>query len=207
MNCRKTIYLQEIYQNKVWALRAVELVESSPDQIVVWCPRGSGLALHESYFSDSKFFHKNRWDIASNEWSLTAGTWQHTHVLTIKDPSKYYSIQYFWDAESSEFLFYYINFDLPYTKTSSGFSTLDLDLDLIVYSNGSFEWKDEVDYKNAAHDGFIKEDWYTSIELAREEVISLVESMSEPLDGHWLNWLDKADTTPIELSSNLMEYK
>jgi protein associated with RNAse G/E len=54
------------------------------------------------------------------------------------------------DHDTSDFLCYYINFQMPFQRNLMiAADTLDLDLDLIIRPDFETEWKDEEDYQKA----------------------------------------------------------
>jgi protein associated with RNAse G/E len=103
---------------------------------------------------------------------------------------------------SNEFLFYYINFQIPFRKGECNLDTLDLDLDLVIHPNFSLEWKDLDDYQKAIDHGIISDEWSREIEKAKQDVLDKLERWQYPLNGAWVDW--KPDPTwPIPtLSGN-----
>lgn len=109
-------------------------------------------------------------------------------MLLLFEPQKYYSIILFWNHTSHDFLCYYINFQLPFKRNTSAADILDLDLDLIIRPDFSFEWKDVEDYQNAISHGFILPEWSKEIESATDEVMKRLEKRKYPFDGSLLDW-------------------
>jgi protein associated with RNAse G/E len=94
----------------------------------------------------------------------------------------------FWHHESNKFSNYYVNIQLPFTRTALGFDTLDLDLDIVVSENYEWKWKDVDEYQAGITDGGIKTEWVRGIENSKEEVLTRINNHSYPIDGSWINW-------------------
>ena len=96
---------------------------------------------------------------------------------------------------------YYINFQLPFCRTSFGFDTLDLDLDIVIETSLNWQWKDEDEYQDGIRMGGIQSGWIKEIERAQNEMFARIEKHIYPLDASWLNW--RPD--PTWLAPNLPE--
>jgi protein associated with RNAse G/E len=105
------------------------------------------------------------------------------------EPEKYYSTILFWNQESNDFLCYYINFQLPFQRSHNAVDTLDLDLDLIIYPDFTYKWKDEEDYQKATAHGIITQEWIQGIEAAKSEILEKLDKREHPFDGSWLSWM------------------
>ncbi len=129
-------------------------------------------------------------------------TWQTNRLLLLFEPNKYYSIILFWNHTSNDFLLFYVNFQLPFKRNNFAVDTLDLDLDLIIRPDFSYEWKDVDDYQNAISHGLISPEWVREIELASEEVMARLEKRQYPFDGSWLDWMPDPSWQPPRLPEN-----
>jgi hypothetical protein len=163
------------------------VVKDSPGEIVLALTPGADCMVEEHYPKGKKN-GKRRWDFKTEDWKLEKFTWHTNRLLFILEPEKYYSTIYFWEHASNEFLCYYINFQLPFGRNHCGIDTLDLDIDIIVNPDFSFEWKDLDDYQKAIETGVILPEWVDKIESAKEEVLGRLERREYPLDGSWVDW-------------------
>jgi protein associated with RNAse G/E len=109
-------------------------------------------------------------------------------VLMFMWPEKYYSCWLFWNGDTSQFGCYYVNFQLPYLRSRTGFDTLDLDLDIVVNPDYTWAWKDEDEYQEGIADGGIRAEWVERIEQSQPEVFEMIRARSRPMDGSWINW-------------------
>lgn len=190
-----------IFRQRVWHAHATIVVKDSPDALVLALLPGAQAVMPEGYV-DGKRNGKRRWDFKDKPWKLEQYTWHTNRLLCLLEPEKYYATMYFWHGESNEFLCYYMNFQLPFRRSQNGIDTLDLELDLIIHPDLSFEWKDRDDYQQAIQRGVILEEWARGIDSASQEILRKLEKREYPLDGSWLDWKPERDCTPPKLPAD-----
>jgi protein associated with RNAse G/E len=163
------------------------VVKDSPNETVLALLPGTECMAEEDYARGKKNDHR-RWDFIDKPWKLGKYSWQTNRLLFILEPQKYYATIYFWSDLSNEFICYYINFQLPFQRSHCGIDTLDLELDLIINPDFSYEWKDLDEYQKGIESGIISKEWTDQIELAKEEIFERIGKRKYPLDGTWLDW-------------------
>ena len=126
-----------IYRDRVWHAQAVIVVKDSPSETVVALLPGTECIAPEGYLQ-GKQSDKRRWNFKDRAWSLEKYHWRTNRLLILLEPNEFYSTMFFWNEESNKFLCYYVNFQLPFWRSSSGIDTLDLDLDLVIHPDFSF---------------------------------------------------------------------
>lgn len=92
-----------------------------------------------------------------------------------------------------------MNFQLPFKRNLSAVDTLDLELDLVIHPDFSYEWKDVDDYQQAISHGLISPEWTQEIEFAREDAMERLEKRVYPFDGSWLDWKPDPSWQPPRL--------
>ena len=160
-----------IYRERIWHSQTVIVVQDSPEELVLTLLPGTECVAPEGYLLGKNSF-QHRWNFKEKDWQLEKYSWHTNRLLLLIEPEKYYSIIYFWNHETNEFLCYYINFQLPFQRTQSGIDTLDLDLDLIINPDFSYAWKDVDDYQKAIENEIIFPEWIRGIEEAKSDVFS-----------------------------------
>jgi hypothetical protein len=190
-----------IYRDRVWHAQTTLVVRDTPEELALALLPGTECVAPEGYL-EGKQSGKRRWNFKDKDWKLEKYMWHSNRLLILLEPDKFYSTMYFWDHVSHKFLCYYINFQLPFKRSDDGIDTLDLDLDLIIDPDFSFEWKDLDDYQKSIDNEVIFAEWMQGIDSAKQDVFSRLEKRSYPYDGSWLNW--KPDTTwsPPKLPEN-----
>lgn len=190
-----------IFDRRVWHVQPTVAVKDSPEEILLTLLPGTECIAEETYPQGKKSGNR-RWDFKDTNWNLEKYTWRTNRLLILLEPDKYYSVMHFWNHTSNEFLCYYIDFQLPFKRSHCGIDTLDLDLDLIVKPDLSFEWKDEDDYQQAIKHGVIFPEWVEGIDAAQKEVFAKLERSQYPFDGFWLNWKPDPNWEPPKLPEN-----
>ena len=187
-----------IYRERIWHVQPTVLVEDSSEQVVLTLLPGTECIAEETYPKGKKDGHR-RWHFINHDWQLATYTWRTNRLLLIFEPETYYSIILFWNDVSHDFLCYYVNFQLPFTRNPMAVDTLDLELDLIIHPDFSYEWKDVDDYQQAIVHGFILPEWSREIEAATDKVMERLEKRDYPFDGSWLDWVPDPAWQPPRL--------
>jgi uncharacterized protein DUF402 len=163
-----------IYRNRIWHAQTVIVMQDTSEELVVALLPGTECIAPEGYLT-GKNNGKHRWNFKDKIWESENYTWHTNRLLILLEPGKYYATMYFWHNTSNEFLCYYINFQLPFQRSHCGIDTLDLDLDLIINPDLSYEWKDIEDYHKAIDHEIILPEWTRAIDAAKKEILDKVE--------------------------------
>ena len=122
-------------------------------------------------------------------------TWRDTVLLSRFRAGDYFSVHQFLDDPRGDPRpgpragRWYVNFELPFRRTSFGIDTFDLLLDLIVdIESLSYEWKDEDEYAQGRRLGLISDQVHAKVDDARHEVVALIESRQGPFAEDWSAW-------------------
>jgi predicted RNA-binding protein associated with RNAse of E/G family len=190
-----------IYRERIWHVQPTILVRDSPTETVLTLLPGTECIAEETYPKGKKNGQR-RWYFVDHDWKLAKYTWNTNRLLLIFEPQKYYSIILFWNHQNNDFLCYYVNFQLPFKRNLSAVDTLDLDIDLIINPDLSYEWKDIEDYQNAIAHGLILPEWSRGIETATDEIMARLEMRQYPFDGSWLDWKPDPAWQPPTLPQN-----
>jgi len=188
-----------IYRNRVWHAQPVIVVKDTSEEIVVALLPGAEGVAPEGYLDGKK---PKWWDFNDKTWQLEKYHWRINRLLILLAPQKYYATMFFWNGKSNEFLCYYINFQVPFQRSRDGIDTLDLDLDLVIHPNFSYEWKDVNEYQKAIDNRAIPLDWIQEIDTAKQEILDKLEQRQYPYDGSWLNWMPDPGWSPPKLPEN-----
>lgn len=190
-----------IFNNRVWTAIPVIVVKDSPEELVAALLPGTECMTEIDYAKGRKD-GKRRWDFKYRDWKMAPFLWRTNRVLMVIEPNKFYSVRLYWQEESNTFLGYYINFQLAFKRSHCGIDILDLELDLMIDPDFSFEWKDLDDYKQGIETGIIAPGWVAEIEVAKTEVIDRLAKRQYPFDGSWLDWMPDPNWTPPKLPKN-----
>lgn len=185
------VILRGIYNRRVWIVQSSIVVKDEPNEVALALLPGAQCAMPEGYIHgkhgpEGKW---SRWDDYLHKLpNLQEFTWHTNRLLLLMRPEDYYGSIYFWRHDTNEFLGYYVNFQLPFTRTTNGFDTLDLELDIVIEPSYAWHWKDSEEYQDGIAKGILGKEWTDQIEQSKPEVFQIIEQHLYPFDGSWLNW-------------------
>ena len=201
LNPGDVISWRGIYRERIWHVQPTLLVKDSREEIVLTLLPGTECVAPEGY-SLGKNSYKRRWNFKEKDWQVEQYLWRTNRLLLLMEAEKYHSTILFWNQESNQFLCYYINFQLPFQRRDCSVDTLDLDLDLIIRPDFTYEWKDVDDYQKAIEHGVILPEWIQGIEEAKLDMFEKLEKRQYPFDGSWLDWKPDPAWQPPKLPQN-----
>jgi hypothetical protein len=196
-----TVIWREKFRDRIWHAHTAISVKDSPDETaLVFLPGSEGMGPAD--WVDGKVEGFRPWNFVDELWKLKNYSWKTFRTLFVLEPQKYYTTVFYWNAGSNQFLQYYINFQTPFIRSHSGIDTRDLELDLIVNPDLSYEWKDLDKYQKGIQSGVILPEWIPGIESAKVEIFDKLTKHQYPFDGSWLNWRPDPAWSPPRLPKN-----
>ena len=170
------IVRRQIVHGRPWLGWMVNVVEDSPEMLVTYSPEGTPF-----HFPDG-------------DWPTPDGlhpwhgfeSWNGPGALMVQRPADPYAVWHFWNQDDGSFRGWYVNFEAPFERTAIGFDTQDLELDIWIRPDGSWEFKD-IDLLWERHD----QGRFTLIEVRR--ILELGEHVGAAIEsGDW--WWDRSWT-------------
>lgn len=124
---------REVLSKGPWMGLLVKIVEDNDNYLISYIPEGSPFG-----------FPAGDWPISGGKhpWA-DRSCWQGPGCLMIQQPGTAHAVWHFWNAPDREFACWYINLQEPFRRTSIGYDTQDLELDLVVYPDDQWVLKDE----------------------------------------------------------------
>jgi hypothetical protein len=127
------------------------------------------------------------------DYRLETGTWNGPGILKLMPPGAAYSVWWFRDRGHGRFSGWYVNLEEPAVRWDdghlAGVDMCDQDLDVWVYPDRSWRWKDEEEFAERLR--FPEHYWVADPDAVRaegERVVKLVESGAFPFDGTWCDF-------------------
>lgn len=121
------------------------------------------------------------------EWDLVPGTWSRWNTLLLHRPGEWRATWVQW-SPSWEFLGWYVNVQEPLWRARWGFDFRDLQLDILVGADGSWQWKDQDDFARSTESGLIRDEVAKEAQAAAAAAVAAIEARDEPFDGSWEKW-------------------
>lgn len=181
---------EPIVRRDVWNGRPVVgwggiVVADRDDLLVLYMPENAPLG-----FPPEDFFG------APHPWS-GRDRWHGHGVLQLQRPGAMHAVWVFWRGPERELSSWYVNIQEPFRRSSIGFDTQDLELDLVVRPDGSWELKDDEKL-----DEWIERGRWTAAEVAEiraegARLAARLDAGERWWDEGWAEWTpDPAWTTP-----------
>ena len=120
---------REIWRGTPWLAAPVVVVEDAPDLLATYLPE------------DARFAFPPSADGRPHPWS-GRGSWEGHGVLMLQRPGEAYAVWHFWDGPNRRFSGWYVNLQEPFRRTSIGYDTQDLELDVWIPVDGTWRFKD-----------------------------------------------------------------
>ena len=185
------ILQQEMWGERVGAIRPVTVVEDMPERLVLYSHPNTRIV---------SCGNENRRSIELSERidlymkMLEPGVAEfheevspNQHVLTLTPAGSWHSIWLFWTADW-RFRSWYVNFQSPVRRNGEGIQTHDLALDIVVRPDLSWEWKDVDEFEELVSRGFFTDEQAASVRGEADRVVEVIESGGPPFHDGWEDW-------------------
>lgn len=192
-----TVVRRDVLGGKVWTAHAFRLVEDTDEALVVACRPGAELLSPTTWTAwlrtgDDEVRKQALPNLATGWWHLEPWVWRDTALLSWNPPDTWFNVNAFYDlAADHRMTGWYVNFQRPLRRTSIGFDTFDLLLDLVIAPDlSTWQWKDEDEYAQALRLGVVAEEEYLAVEHARDQVLAMIANREGPFapDAAWPSW-------------------
>jgi hypothetical protein len=194
---------RNVRRGRLGWVRPARVVSQDKRGLLLWVDRGSPVA--NEVADDGRGMR----GMPFTEWltrphRLEVGIWHGPPVLKFLPTEAAHSVWWFRD-ETDRFRSWYVNLEetgVPWDDGDvAGIDVVDQDLDLVVWPDLSWEWKDEEEFveRLAFPDHYWVRD-EAAVRAEGERVIKLVEAGEFPFDGTWCDFVpDPAWTAPATL--------
>ncbi|HEY8533876.1 MAG TPA: DUF402 domain-containing protein [Micromonospora sp.] len=183
-------------RGRVGWVRPARVVSDDDRGLLLWVDRGTpvvnevtedGLDLRQLPFAE--------W--ITRSYRPRHGKWKGPPVLMFLPTGAAHSVWWFHDEEG-RFTHWYVNLEEPAVRWNdgaiAGVDIVDQDLDVIVWPDRSWQWKDEDEF--AERLAYPEHYWVTDPAAVRaegERVIKMAEAGEFPFDGTWCNFRPEPD--------------
>lgn len=115
-----------------WLELPVRVVEDTDDALVVFVEPGAPFTFPDGDWPTQDGRHP---------WSSRAA-WQGHGCLMVQRPGEHHAVWHFWTGPERTFACWYVNLQTAVRRVGDAIETQDLELDLVVAPDGSWEMKD-----------------------------------------------------------------
>jgi hypothetical protein len=113
--------------------------------------------------------------------------WRENSLLMWHPPGRAHSV--WWFFREGRFRYWYINLESPYIRGADCIANVDHHLDVVVYPDLSWQWKDEEDLDEVTGmPGFWTAQEAALIRDEGRRVVAVAETGGFPFDGTWCDF-------------------
>lgn len=172
------------------------VVRHAPDAIVTYMPSGSLTKRRTGDRSGGPRGRQlTRWDGGYED-----RPWSGTSVLMLYRPGDAFSVWCAFGAEDQRPAWWYVNLEEPWRRTSIGFDSRDLWLDLWREPHGTeWHWKDEDELAWAVEEGRCTPERAGAIRREGERALAAIRRGDPPFHEDWEHWRPDPDWRTAEM--------
>lgn len=192
----ETVVRRDVHRGGgVWSELALRVVSDTSGTLVTACAPGAearwpSLYAKSRHVGEPGTVRAKAFDaMAAGQWELGDAAWRETELLLWKPPGAWLSINAFYTYAGMRN--WYVNFERPTVRTSDGFDTFDLTVDLVIDPDlGRWHWKDEDEYAHVRRLGIITDLEHRAVEDARGQILGMLAEGSGPFAdaAAWRSW-------------------
>ncbi|MFF9338530.1 MULTISPECIES: DUF402 domain-containing protein [unclassified Streptomyces] len=181
--------------DEVHICRPVTVVRDTPGLLAVWMAPGTECV--RPVLADGTPVHD---EPLATRYTAPRTTerarWTGSGVLKLARPGDPWSVWLFWDR-GWRFRSWYVNLEEPRRRWAGGLDSEDHFLDISVYPDRSWLWRDEDEFAQAQRSGLMDAARAARVEAAGAAAVRLVEEWGAPFRDGWEEWRpDPAWTVP-----------
>ncbi|MET9696000.1 DUF402 domain-containing protein [Streptomyces sp. NPDC006529] len=166
--------------------RPVTVVRDTPELLAVWMAPDTELV--RPVLTDGTPVHEEPLATRYTAPRTTVRSrWFGTGVLKLARPGDPWSVWLFWD-HGWRFKSWYVNLEEPRTRWSGGIDSVDHFLDISVYPDRTWTWRDEDEFAQAVRCGLMDDATADRVREAGRAAVALIEEWGAPFSDGWENW-------------------
>ena len=178
--------IEETYAagHRVWQAVPVFVVEDTEDALVTYLAEGAELGFPEGDWPTADGRHP---------WDGRRGRWEGHGTLMVQRPGDDFAVWHFWRGDDRHLDSWYVNLQTDFVRTSIGYDTQDLELDLVVRPDGTWFTKDRELLDQRVEEGRFSP-------ALRDAIVELGDRLATELDAgrHWWDHRWAEWTPPAE---------
>lgn len=117
----------------------------------------------------------------------------------VQRPEEHYAVWHFWDGPDRDLVCWYLNLQTAFVRTPDGYATQDLELDILVFPDGSHLVKDDELLDDRVDEGRYSAALVTRIRVYGEQLIDRIQSNGPWWDRSWAQWTPPSQWVNPEL--------
>ena len=163
---------------QAWEAVPVHVVDDDPDRLVTYIAEGAELGFVDGDWPTPDGLHP---------WH-GRGAWTGHGCLMVQRPGDPFAVWHFWLGDGREFLCWYLNLQTDFVRTVQGYDTQDLELDIVVFPDGSHVVKDLDLLDQRVDEGRWSDEAADWIRSVGSDLVARLESEGPWWDEQWSEW-------------------
>ncbi|MFC9621537.1 DUF402 domain-containing protein [Streptomyces sp. NPDC056930] len=173
-------------QGPVHICRPVTVVQDSDELLAVWVAPGTECV--KPVLANGTEVHDEPLATRYTAPRTTArSTWLGNGVLKLARPGEPWSVWLFWEA-GWQFRSWYVNLEEPRTRWAGGIDSEDHFLDISVYPDRSWVWRDEDEFAQAQRVGLMAPQTAQLVREAGLAAVEVIRNWGTPFRDGWEDW-------------------
>ncbi|MFB7912594.1 DUF402 domain-containing protein [Streptomyces sp. NPDC056061] len=190
--------------------RPVTVVQDTDELLAVWVAPGTECV--KPVLADGTDVHDEPLVTRYTAPRTTArSAWLGNGVLKLARPGEPWSVWLFWET-GWHFRSWYVNLEEPRTRWAGGIDSEDHFLDISVYPDRSWVWRDEDEFAQAQRVGLMAPGTARQVRQAGLAAVEVIQDWGTPFRDGWEDWRpdprwpvptlpDDWDRTPTPMAS------
>ncbi|WP_438486055.1 cytidylyl-2-hydroxypropylphosphonate hydrolase [Streptomyces sp. S186] len=166
--------------------RPVTVVQDTEELLAVWMAPGTPCI--KPVLADGTPVHREPLATRYTKPRRTVrDQWFGNGVLKLARPGDPWSVWLFWES-GWHFKNWYVNLEEPRRRWSGGIDSLDHFLDICVYPDRHWEWRDEDEFAQARRDGLMTDAQAAGVKTAGRAAVAQIAAWRGPFSDGWEDW-------------------
>jgi hypothetical protein len=174
----QAIVRREVLHHGVWLGTVVFVVEDRPDLLVSYLPEGAPFGFPPGEWPTPDGRHP--WHGRSR--------WQGHGTLMLQRPGEAHAVWHFWRGPERTFAGWYLNLQAPFRRTSIGYDTQDLELDIWIEPDGRWTYKDLELMPDRVAEGRWSAEEVAEIVRSGEQLGARLDAGERWWNERWVDW-------------------
>ena len=185
----EVVVYHEIWRDHVWAARPMIVVRDTEHQVALWFPKGTiwkrPIPPSGHPAGGDRGLRLGRC-LATGEWVFEDAQWDVSTLVLVR-PDDWHAIWVSWLDDGTQWG-WYVNLQEPLRRTSKGFATMDLALDVLIENDRTWRWKDEDELETFVAMGVLDRALAERLRAEGLRVAHRAERNEPPFSDPWGDW-------------------
>jgi hypothetical protein len=171
---------------RIHICRPVTVVKDTAELLAVWLAPGTPCV--KPVLADGSPVHREPLATRyTTPRTLVRDQWWGMGVLKLARPGEPWSVWLWWDR-GWRFQSWYVNLEEPRTRWAGGIDSEDHFLDIDVYPDRTWAWRDEDEFAQAQQDGLMDREQARQVREAGRRAVGVISAWGAPFRDGWEHW-------------------